>query len=290
MTRYSLYLGCMIPLRFPSIEKGARHVFKELGAELLDIEGYTCCPDPVITRLVGEKLTRALSFRNLALAEQKGVDLVVLCNGCYESLFEAEEYLHQHPEAAEAINQELKEQGLEYTGKLRIRHFLDVLKEDFGYDTIRAKVTKPRELRMAYHPGCHMLRGPGDMDINQRPNIQLELARVTGVEIVPCGLEQLCCGFPAMNVDEKFALTERLAPKLRKIAEKEVDALLLACPTCAAQFEVGQLMLRKYKEKFSIPCIHIMELLALSFGLPVEEMGLEVHRCKIKKLAEKIWV
>jgi len=289
MNRYSLYLGCMIPLRFPSTEKGARHVFTELGSELLDVKGYSCCPDPVITRLVGEKLTHTLSLRNLALAEREGEELLVLCNGCYESLFEADEFFRHNREEAEKINEELKVHDLEYRGTLKIRHYLDVLKEDFGYETIRSHVVKIRKMKMAYHPGCHMLRGPKGMELMDRPIIQQELAKLTGVEILEYGLETICCGFPAMNVDEKFALTERLAPKLRRIQELDISALLLACPTCAAQFEMGQMMLRKYKEKYQIPCIHVLELLALSFGLPPEELGLKVHRCKVKKLAAEVW-
>ncbi len=289
MSDYSIYLGCMIPLRFPSIEKGARYVFSRLGAQLHDIPGYSCCPDPVITRLVGEELTHSLSLRNLALAEEAGHDLLVMCNGCYETLFEAEEFARHEPEAAERVNEKLKDFDLEYTGKVRIRHFLDVLKEDFGFDAIKALVTESRDLKMVYHPGCHMLRGPKGMAIQQRPEIQQELAKLTGASILEYGLEQLCCGFPSMNVDEAFSLTQRLAPKLRKMEKTGADALLLACPTCAAQFELGQLMLRKHKMKFQVPCIHIMELLALSFGLPLEEMGLEMHRCKIKKLAKQHW-
>ena len=289
MKHYSLYLGCMIPFRFPSIEKGARYVFSSLGATLHEVKGYSCCPEPVVTRLVGEKLSGILSFRNLALAEKEKYDLLVLCNGCYETLYEAEEVYKKDEDSAEKVNELLKDYDLEYKGKIKIRHFLDVLKEDFGFETVQSHVVKFRKMKMVYHPGCHLFRGPPEKDIEERAIILQELAKLTGIEIFKYGLENLCCGFPAMSVEEAFALKERLLPKLRKIENIGSDALLLACPTCAAQFETGQMMLRKYREKFSVPCIHILELLALSFGLPIEELGLKAHRCKIEALAKKVW-
>ena len=45
--RYVLFLGCLIPTRFPQFEYLARKTLAQLGIELVDAEGFTCCPDPV---------------------------------------------------------------------------------------------------------------------------------------------------------------------------------------------------------------------------------------------------
>jgi len=45
-TDYTLFLGCMIPLRHPQIELAARKSLAALGVKLNDIEGFTCCPEP----------------------------------------------------------------------------------------------------------------------------------------------------------------------------------------------------------------------------------------------------
>ena len=45
--RYSLFRGCFIPVRLPHIEVVSKSVLGELGVELRDIEGFSCCPEPV---------------------------------------------------------------------------------------------------------------------------------------------------------------------------------------------------------------------------------------------------
>ena len=81
----------MIPLRFQGIEVAARRVFGQLGAERIDLEGYSLLPEPVILGLTDRDMALAVSARNLALAEKAGADLIVLCNGCYEALVEADD-------------------------------------------------------------------------------------------------------------------------------------------------------------------------------------------------------
>ena len=48
MNKQAFFLGCVIPLRFPGIEVAARRVFGQLGIECVDLDGYSCCPEPVV--------------------------------------------------------------------------------------------------------------------------------------------------------------------------------------------------------------------------------------------------
>ena len=88
-----------------------------------------------------------------------------------------------------------------------------------------------------------------------------------------------------MQADEEFSLKNRLLPKLKRIEEAKADAVVLSCPACMLQFEMGQTMLRRFGFNYKIPCIHLMELLALSFGVPSKELHLEFHRIPPLRLA-----
>ena len=76
--KYALFLGCMIPQRIPSVEIAAKKVFEKLGIEAIELQGYSCCPDSVVARLLDRKMWLTLAARNLSLAEEHGLDLLVL--------------------------------------------------------------------------------------------------------------------------------------------------------------------------------------------------------------------
>ncbi|MBS7624586.1 MAG: heterodisulfide reductase-related iron-sulfur binding cluster [Candidatus Bathyarchaeia archaeon] len=288
MVRYAFFMGCQIPMRLPSIEIAARKVFEKVGLEAVDLLGYSCCPEPVISRLLDEITALAISARNLTMAEEMGLNMMTLCNGCYETLAEANETLKHDLEKREKINRILKRYGREFKGNIEVKHVIEVLYEDVGLNKIKGNVVKPQRMRVALHYGCHLHREYKGPDIMRKPNMMREIAAQTGVEIVNYGLERLCCGYPSMQADEEFSLKNRLLLKLSRIRGSGADAIVTACPACMIQFEIGQVMLRSYGAQFNMPCINLMELLALSFGIPYQELRLELHRSPVLQLVQRM--
>jgi len=288
VVRYGLFLGCLIPFRYPSVELAARKALELLGADFTDVKGYSCCPEPVITRLMDRELWLALSARNMALAEEQGVDaLFVLCNGCYETLFEAKEALKE-PEELEKVNSILAKFGHKYKGEVELLHAVEALHRDF-LPAIRDALKAPFRAKVALHYGCHMFRSRPGEDIWEKPNMMVELVRALGADVVDYGLERLCCGFPSSNVDVEFSLKERLAPKLKAITDAGAECVVMACPACISQFETGQIALRRWGMRFDVPVLHLMEVLAMCLGVEPGELGLEVHRSPVVELAGRIW-
>jgi heterodisulfide reductase subunit B len=286
MKHYTIYLGCMIPMRFPSIEKSARLVFEKLGAKIADLEGYTCCPDPVLTRLADDEFSLALSARNLAMAEKMGNDLLVLCNGCYETLIEAQEALKNEGLKAR-VNGILANEGIRYLGKVKIRALIDVLSEDFRPGEIAIQLKKPVPVKAACHTGCHMLRS--GQHPRDRIKILEDLAVSAGAEIAAYGKELDCCGFPAAIADEQMAMKVLISPKLEAIKKSGAEMILTGCPTCLYQFENSEAALKKLGQDVEIPVLHILEFMALGFGAEPETLGLELHRSPVKAFAVQKW-
>lgn len=288
MVKYASFLGCQIPMRLPSIEIASKQVFDKIGLEAVDLTGYSCCPEPVISRLLDKTAWLATSARNLALAEELGLNLMTLCNGCYETLVETNETLKHEPEEMQKVNAILNKYGKKYDGKVKVKHAIEVLHEDVGSKTIKDQVVKPQKIRVALHYGCHMYRESEGEDIMRKPNMMKELTRLTGVETVDYGLERLCCGYPSMLANEEFSLKQRLQLKLERMKSAGAEAIVLSCPACTIQFEMGQVMLRQYGVQYSIPCFNLMELFALSFGIPSKDLHLEFHKGPVLQLAQKM--
>ncbi|MBE9482750.1 MAG: hypothetical protein IMY88_03630, partial [Chloroflexi bacterium] len=151
-------------------------------------------------------------------------------------------------------------------------------------------VTTPIEVNLAIHYGCHLSREVDGNDPWRKPRMMRELVEATGTRVNDYGLEKLCCGFPISQFDREFSLQQRLLPKLRSIENTAAEAIVFACPACTSQFENGHdMLIGSGVELTEYPCIHIMELLALSFGVPPAELSLDFHSNAVKEFAECFW-
>jgi len=283
MSDYVLFVGCVIPMKYPSIEAAAINVFSKLGSRLETPPGFTCCPEPVMSRLIEEDFALAVSARNLAMAEATGKDLIAVCSGCYETLHAAAERLARDPEALDRVKGMIGPLGKGFKANVKVRYYLDVLFEDIGVPAIASKVTRKIGLRVASHPGCHAIGG--EAGGTTRPDMLRAIVGTTGAELVDYGLERLCCGWPMMQVDQEAGINERLFVKLEAMKKAEVDAVLTTCPTCLMQFENGMAILKRSGHDLQFPVFHVLEILSMCMGADPTAMGLELHRTKVKEMA-----
>jgi heterodisulfide reductase subunit B2 len=283
MAKYAFFLGCIMPLRYPGIESSTREVMKSLGVELVDIEGASCCPAPGVTRSFDQNYWMTVAARNLALAEKMGMDIVTICNGCFDTLFETAHKLNHDPELRKKVNKTLRDAaGMEYNGTVNVRHFVELLYRDVGLEAIRAKVKGGKNLKAAVHYGCHFLKPSNikKIDDAERPHVFDDIVEAAGMTSVMYKDKGMCCGagggVRARTPDVALKMTKE---NLDNMANAGVDVIVDCCPFCHLQYDVGQVQLKDLKQK--IPVLHLSQLLGLAFGLEKEKLGLEVHQVKV---------
>lgn len=291
MTGYAMFWSCWIETRFPNIEASTRRVMEKLGIPYRDMEGTSCCPEPFFTGVLNRKLWLTVAARNLSIAESMGMPALTMCNGCFETLFEASEHLKKDPKALEEVNQELGKQGRKYQGTVEVKHIVEALYE-LGLDRVRSAVVRPLTgLKVALHPGCHLYRSRDPAEWRRKADELRELVKATGATVVDYKLERLCCGFPQRSFNEEYALKETLRRKLEAISEAGADVIAVPCPTCYLQFDYGQADLKtRLGVEFNIPVAYFAELLAVSFGYSPDEVGLGLHRVPLTRLMEVLGV
>ena len=281
--KMGFFLGCIMPMRYPGIESSTREVLKSLGVELVELKGASCCPAPGVTRSFDQTTWQAIAARNLTIAQGLGVNILTICNGCFDSLFETAHQLNHDPEKLKKINKILKEIGAEYKGQTEVRHFVEYLHNEVGLDAIKAKVKENggKPLKAAVHYGCHFLKPSNvkKIDNPERPVIFDEIVEALGVESVEYKDKGTCCGagggVRARTPDVALKMTKE---NLTNMTAAGVDVIIDCCPFCHLQYDVGQAELKE----FGIPVLHLSQLMGLRFGLDKEKLGLEVHKTPVK--------
>ena len=281
MAKYGFFLGCIMPLRYPGIESSTRAVFDALGVELVDMQGASCCPAPGVTRSFDQTYWLSVAARNLVIAEKMGVDIVTICNGCFDTLFEVAHKLNHDVELRKKINKILKEAGVdEYQGTVNVRHFVELLYKDVGVEAIRAKARHGKGMKAAVHYGCHFLKPSNikKIDDAERPHIFDDIVEAAGMTSLPFKDKGSCCGagggVRARTPDVALKMTKE---NLTNMQAAGAEVIVDCCPFCHLQYDAGQAQLKE----FGIPVLHLSQILGLAFGLEKEKLGLECHLTKV---------
>jgi heterodisulfide reductase subunit B len=283
------FWGCMMPLKYPQMELATRKTLPNLGVEIVDIEGFTCCPDPIYFKAKDKMKWLTIAARNLAVAEETGLDIITMCSGCISTLKEAQHLLAEDPKLLNEINKRLRKINKEYKGKVNIKHAVVMIRDELGIDVVKKSVKKSlKGIKVGIHYGCHLLKPSQIMHVDDAdyPNILEDLVMAIGATPVYQKESLLCCGKGCMDADIPLEMTEAI---FVAIEESGADCMGLICPTCFSSFDMGQLMIARKKGKtFNIPVIYIFQLLGLAQGLSAEEVGLHKHRIKADKVLGKI--
>jgi len=287
--KYVPFFGCLISTKHSQFEAAVRRTMPKLGVELVDLEGFSCCPDPIYYKAADKLDWLSIAARNICLAEEAGLDMITCCSGCTSTLREANHTLKHDPELRARVNERLKEIGREYKGTIDVRNIAAVVRDDIGIDNVAASVTRPLTgLRVAIHYGCHLLKPEAVMEVEDsgRPEILQDLIKATGAEPVWDKRHLFCCGKACQDGEMKSQI---MHDNLADFDGLHVDVLGLICPTCFDEYDLGQLQIsRKFQKKFTMPVFYYFQLLALAQGFSAEEIGLQRHKISTKPALEKL--
>jgi len=289
---YGFFIGCTIPLKLPHLEKAFRDVAGILDVKLKEMEGVSCCPEPVSLQSLNIDTWVALGARNLAIAEKMGVNIMTICSGCYETLKTVSVLLDEDEEYLKKINGIIQKIGYNYTGKTKVYHFVELFSQPEWLEKIKKLLIKPLDdLNLAVHYGCHLIRPSKIMrfDHPEKPEKIDIILEALGAKTVKFATKLECCGFCARlqaEIGEK--LVEDKMTELCEL-EEDVDGLIAVCPACTTQLDRKEkIVARRTGKELDIPVLYLAEVMAIALGIQLEDLSLKNRSVKPTKLIEKL--
>jgi heterodisulfide reductase subunit B len=275
--RYLYYPGCSLEGSAREYDLATRTVMNRLGVELLDVADWTCC-GATAAEAANHLLSIVLPARNLALAERIAPDddLMVPCSACYLNLLKAALLLQSDNRLLATINSILAEEQLIFSGRVKVRHLLDVLATDIGAEKVAAHITHPlTDLTAAAYYGCQCVRPFGGFDDPESPTSMDALLDAAGVDRLEWSMGAKCCGASNANTTPKVGLA--LSGAILKAAAK-ADAIVTVCPMCQMNLEAYQKRIsHRLQQDVTVTVVYLPQVLGLAMGMDPRSLGLNYN-------------
>ncbi len=269
--------GCSLHGTSKEYDLSTRAVFNQLGLPLHEPEGWGCC-GTTPAHSTDHYLSTLLPLKNVALMREEGFEHITTpCPSCFLRMRVAIKDIREDPALREKLTREIPHLPL---NGIRIDHLLNIVVEKVGYQQIAPKVVQPlKGLKVVCYYGCIITRPPKITEAKdyEYPIHMDRLMKFLGATPLDWSYKTRCCGV-ALGITQ-LPIALELSRKILKNAKGVgAEAIVVACPLCHVNLDARQKQIEEeFKESFNLPILYFTQLMGLSFGLGIEELGLDKH-------------
>lgn len=284
MKQLAYYPGCTLYTKSKNLDLCARESTQILGFELKELETWNCC-GAIYSTVQDDIANQVAPIRNLIEAQKISNKLVTLCAACYNVLKRSNNYLlHKDNEIyRKRINNFLE---TEYDGKIEVVHYLETLKYDIGFETLKLKVKKNLNgLKVGSYYGCLMLRPSEEMkfDDPENPMMMDDMFSALGATAVDFPFKGECCGGYVL-VNKPDVATKCAQTILESLVAAGAECVATTCPLCQYNIDNQQKLMSK---QFDLPIFYFTQLLGLALGVDEKILNLNNHYIDPKPLLKQ---
>lgn len=263
----------------------------QLDIKLNETPDWNCCGGSLGHVGGGELPRLALSARNLALAEREHADqdVLVCCSDCWRITREARERLGGDAELLGETNQALAEAGLKLEAKQRVRHMVEVLVEDFGFEALKAKVIKPLDgIKIAGYVGTQLNPsfGMGGASSDNPLYLDKMVEAMGAVPLPDFDKKVQCCG-GAQAFSEPEKSRELIKEIIEAAHDHGADMIVTPCTSCQLHLEIYQQQIAaKPGARPKMPVVYYSQMMAVAFGSSAKDAGLDGNLIRAEMLED----
>ena len=293
---YSFYPGCSSQTKASgaNYQKSVDTMCQELDIQLNEIPDWNCCAASIGYAGGGELPRVSLSARNIALSQQAHgqQDIVATCAACWLATREAKDRIDENPKVYEGVNAALGEIGVkvEAHNMPKVRHMVEVLIEDIGYETLKSGVKKPLDgIKIAGYVGCQTNRPFGIAgESYENPKYLDKMVEALGGEPVEKYEKKASCCGGALIFSEPQKSQALIKDIIEAAYDNGADMIVTPCPVCQMNVEVYQPDINKtYGTKFNMPVVYYSQLISVAYGRNGKDAALDGQVIPAKKLEDK---
>lgn len=274
MKQYALFPGCSLEKLGLGYHHSVIETTRALGIELKELDDWNCCGSTAYFH-VDELLAHVFCARNLAIAEKDNLDVVAPCAACYKNLYFTNAELKSDPDLAEHINYALEEDDLHFSGKINVRHPLELIAQTVGSEEIKSKVKRPLEgLRVIPYYGCQVVRPQKKDEEIEQPQYFEDLLSAVGATPVDYSDKLRCCG-GSLLITNRYAALCLIRDLLQSAQTYDAAVIATTCPMCQVNLECYQHQVNQVLgTDFSMPVMYFTQVLGLGLGIPPKPLGI----------------
>ena len=256
--KVSFFPGCTLKNKAKDLEQYAIKSALALGVTLEEIENWQCCGG-VYTTDRNEVATKLSSVRILKEANDKNQPLVTVCSACHNVVKQTNHAMQNDPEFADKVNRYMGKDG-GYNGETQVYHYLEMLRDLVGFDTLKEKVVNPlKDKKIAAYYGCLLLRPNGvmKMDDPENPTIMENFIKALGATPVIYANRNECCG-GYISVESQNLAKKCSNAVVDNALANGAEIIITACPLCKYNL---------LKHSPDVKVVYFTELLAEALGV-----------------------
>jgi heterodisulfide reductase subunit B len=284
MKQIAYYPGCTLYTKSKNLDLCARETAQILGIELKELETWNCC-GAIYSTVQDDLANQVAPIRNLIEAQKISQKLVTLCAACYNVLKRSNHNLFL-PGNDIYRRRIMNFLDTEYDGKTETVHYLEVLKNDIGFDNLKIKAqTNLNGLKVASYYGCLMLRPSEELNFDdpENPTMMDNMFTALGAQPVEFPFKGECCGGYVL-VDKPDVATRCAQTILESIVDAGADCVATTCPLCQYNIDNQQ---KNMSKQFNLPVFYFTQLLGLALNVDQKILNLDNHFINPKPLLQQ---
>ena len=230
--KIAYYPGCTLKNKAKDLDRYAIESAAVLGYELEEIENWQCCGG-AYTSAKDEIATKLPAVRALAAGRDCGGRVLTVCSACYNVLKQTNHEFTVNPDFDLRVNNYLAP-DFAYHGEAKVLHYLELLRDEIGFDNLAKKVVKPLTgKKIAAYYGCLLLRPSSvlQFDSPENPEIMENFIRALGAEPVIWSQRNECCG-GYITLEDPAQAKKRSSAVVQSARDMDADFMITACPLC----------------------------------------------------------